>query len=167
MREQKQYIPDIFAEASKRKDASCRKDKLSGEIAGKLGALITEHGGWDSEKKEIVYIGGFPIFDGEEGLETDNFYHSEVNFAATRKDGFLPDSITVSVHKNGEVDTKKLFTIMSWWSVDTQVFKIEDNLGREISKIKDLKKINKLVDRICKYGQIHLPATNVSNSSGK
>ncbi len=163
MREQKQYIPDIFAEASKRKETNSRKDKLSGEIAGKLGTLITEHGGWDNKKGEVVCIDSFPMFDGEEGLETDNFYDVKINFAATRKDNSLPDQITVKVHKNGQRYMKDLFTVKSTYTEGHQLFRIDDSLGREISEIKNLKKLNELTDIMCKYGQKHLPVPSPSN----
>lgn len=157
MRGEKEYIPGIFAAALKRKEVCSEKDRLSKEIAGKLGTLITEHGGWNNEKREVVYIGSFPMFDSEKGHVTDPFYDVEVNFVVTNKDNSLPNGITVKVHKDRERGVRDLFSVSFTYSEGSQLFKINDGLGREISKIKDLEKLNKLVDRICAYGNKHLP----------
>lgn len=169
MRKERQLIPDILDGSKKNQEKNSKAETVSKGIVSKLGEFITRHGGWDKEACEPINLGNFPMFDGEENTDTwDNFYDVEVNFTASNENSRIPDGIKIKIHKEGEkFEMRDFLTITSDTSYGSdrygsdgtsyQIFDIRDNLGHVITGVQQLKLVEKFVDKVCEYGDKHLP----------
>jgi len=168
MNKDRHLVPVILEGSEKRKEKHAKADAIVEKIKDKLGEFVTRHGGWN-ETFGPVNLSTFPMFDGKE--DTDhwlNSYDVRVIFTASRKDTRIPDGIKIEIHKDGENGSMKDFiTISTVRSHGTdhyggdgsleQIFEIRDNLGRVVTGVKQLRIIDAFVDKICEYGDKHLP----------
>ena len=163
MHEQNPLIESLLVEATKREKASFKKEKIVNRIVDKLGTFLTERGGWNPGNNKISDIGTFPMFDGDES--SDLYFRVNIGFENNTK-SVSPDSIRVKVYKDGSPQNEKtLLSVTQGKNMGPQVFKIEDQLGREINKIADLRKMEKLIGRILVYGRKNIYPIDKSAST--
>jgi hypothetical protein len=146
-------IDSIFKQTSHRAEKNQESERISNQIFKSIGQLFTKDcDGVDRncDRPKLKVIGSFPYLD-EDSL--DNQLYS-VEFLPIFHEDEGSYSFLIKVKNEEQRGLVPLLTVSR--------NRLEDNFGRVISDVNDLKRCSVVIEKMLGYGRRHLPKAPVN-----